>query len=94
MIYQAAGRSGEVAFATYASVRADEYFGGLVFDWSQIKTAKVKFIQMFNHRDGFECDAIHALACYCLAPASAAVTAQEQDFIIFELARLAKASVC
>ena len=42
LIYQGAGRGGDIAQAesAYPHVLADAHFGGIHFDWTQMKTAK------------------------------------------------------
>ncbi len=73
------------------TIRPDTYFGGAYLDWNQSKTAKVKWLTMFNHAWSLEQDVFHALACFLVYHRGTAACAD--NFLFNELAALQKGGV-
>ena len=86
-IYQAVGRGGELAKSTYQHLGCDDEFGGAVYNWNQVKTSKVKFLNVVTHRDSVELCALHSQAAYFVATS---LTREDGDFIYPELCNLSE----
>ena len=63
-VFYAVGRGGEVSVLPLTNLEHNPTFGNINMTWVQKKTAKVKEIEVFCHRDDYKLDWFFSVFCY------------------------------